>query len=93
MKNIQPTSEMKEEFLTSNEWLNLQLITMTIGRPVCAVCGHRGNDVHVTHILQMDSHWELRNRPENLQILCNMCYMGRPKRCTRNWNLGHLLKN
>ncbi len=46
----------------------------------CELCGSRGEPgraLHVDHIKALSKNWELRCDPENLQVLCESCNVGK----------------
>lgn len=75
------------EFYNSWEWRELRYkILKRYGRK-CMCCGAGPHDttIMVDHIIPIRKRWDLRLDPENLQVLCDDCNMGKSYRDTTDF--------
>lgn len=81
-----PSKAEKDEFYRSWDWSTLRTKTIKKFGRVCMCCGAVPGDltvgggrvrIVVDHIKPIHHHWYLRLDPENLQVLCNECNMGK----------------
>ena len=78
----------RDAFLASREWKILRYDALKKHGAVCLCCGATrasGAQIHVDHIKPMFTHWHLRAVPENLQVLCADCNVGKGARDTTDW--------
>jgi hypothetical protein len=81
-KKIGPTEGQIKKFYMSWEWKRLSYdIKLQRGRK-CECCGAQAPQVKIItdHIKPLRHHWHLRLKPENLQVLCDDCNMGKGSR-------------
>lgn len=75
-----PSQKMIRDFYDSPQWKRLSYrAKITLGRR-CMVCGKTPEDgivIHTDHIKPIRHHWALRLDPNNLQILCEECNLGK----------------
>lgn len=78
--------EKREEFYRSWEWRKLRMEVMKRYARRCMCCGAQPGDetvagtsvrLVVDHIKPISKYWHLRLAPQNLQILCDECNMGK----------------
>lgn len=74
-------SDMKK-FFASREWAALRYWAISVLSKKCQCCGgypSKTNNVQlqVDHIYPVRLYWHLRNKPWNLQVLCNTCNWGK----------------
>lgn len=72
----------KDAFYASWEWRTVRMVVLKKYGHRCQSCGAKplaGNEVRLTvdHIKPLSKHWELRLDPDNLQVLCDECNMGK----------------
>lgn len=86
VKTTKPTKALREAFYKSWEWRELRMVALKKYGRRCMCCGATPDDVSidgspvrivVDHIKPLSFHWELRLSPDNLQILCDECNMGK----------------
>lgn len=78
----------RDAFLASAEWRRLRYATLVRYGAKCLACGadrRSGAAMHVDHIKPMWTHWDLRADPENLQVLCEDCNLGKGAGDTTDW--------
>lgn len=85
-KASKPSKESRESFYKSWEWRELRMVVLKKYGRRCMCCGATPDDVAidgspvrivVDHIKPLSLHWELRLSPNNLQVLCDECNMGK----------------
>lgn len=65
------------KFFDSQEWLSLRYqILLKYGRK-CMCCNTTEGEIHVDHIKPRSKYPELALDPENLQVLCKACNLGK----------------
>lgn len=64
-------------FYESREWKELRYITLRTYGFMCMACYRKGVELHVDHIKPVSIHPELRLNPNNLQVLCRECNLGK----------------
>lgn len=76
----------RSKFYKSWDWRTMRMEALKKYGPVCQCCGAKRGDITtagepiricVDHIKPLATHWHLRLDPENLQILCDECNMGK----------------
>lgn len=81
-----PNPNSKKSFYASWEWRKLRMQTLVRHGHRCQSCGATTQDITiygapvrlvVDHIQPLGKHWELRLDPENVQVLCDECNMGK----------------
>lgn len=76
-KAKRPEKGERVKFLDSQEWLTLRYqILLRYGRQ-CMCCGTSEGEIHVDHIKPRSKYPELALDPENLQVLCRACNLGK----------------
>lgn len=81
-------SAARDLFLRSSQWQALRYATLQRFGARCLCCNtdrSSGKVMHVDHIKPMWTHWHLRADPENLQVLCEDCNMGKGARDSTDW--------
>lgn len=69
-----------DDFYASWEWARLRYRTLQKAGRTCMCCGATPGDgakIHVDHIKPIRRFWHLRLDPNNLQVLCEPCNMGK----------------
>lgn len=82
-----PKAPKRDPFYESPEWLKLRYETLKrVGRK-CLVCGKGPAEavLHVDHIKPRSIHPELALDPDNLQVLCSDCNLGKSNRDEVDW--------
>lgn len=69
------SKKKRDAFLASDKWRKLRFETLSKYRK-CLLCGSK-EELHCDHIKPMFHFWELRDDPDNLQILCKECNFGK----------------
>lgn len=77
-------------FYNSFEWKELRYKTLQKYGSVCQCCGSTKKPMHVDHIKPRSKHPELALKPENLQILCEACNIGKLNKDETDWRMGSL---
>lgn len=75
-------------FYHSDEWQQLRYKALQEAKGKCCLCGRSVKDgiiLHVDHIVPLSVSWGLRNRLENLQVLCNECNLGKLNKDITSW--------
>lgn len=76
-------AEQRRKFYRSAEWKRMRVSIIERDGAVCRLCsarGDRGAIINVDHIKSLKYHWHLRLDPENLQVLCEDCNIGKGNR-------------
>ena len=79
---------LKDEFYGSREWMSLRYRVLRKYGGCCMLCGVRaGNGVviHVDHIKPKSTHQHLALRFDNMQVLCDVCNLGKGNRDDTDW--------
>jgi hypothetical protein len=73
--------DKKKAFYASWEWKQARYQAFLRYGRKCMCCGAAGEGAKlvVDHIKPISKFWDIRLDPENLQILCNACNMGKSK--------------
>lgn len=74
------SADEKRKFLRSSQWHSMRFRILAKYGARCMCCGQtakHGTTIQVDHIKPLHSHPELRLDPNNLQVLCEMCNMGK----------------
>lgn len=80
MPKRSPDYRKDEGFYESNEWRQVRYFALRRADGCCQCCGARAmpdNPLHVDHIKPRYTHPELSLDPDNLQVLCVDCNMGK----------------
>lgn len=75
-------------FYHSEEWQMLRYKALQEANGKCCLCGRSAKDgviLNVDHIVPLSVCWGLRNRLENLQVLCKDCNMGKLNKDITSW--------
>jgi 5-methylcytosine-specific restriction endonuclease McrA len=74
-----PSREAKAAFFDSWEWQHIRLQIINKYGRVCLCCGAKPPEciIQVDHIMPISLYWHLRKDPDNLQVLCKQCNMGK----------------
>lgn len=73
----------KKDPRKTNEWLELRYIVLARDRR-CCLCGSK-DQLHVDHIKPVCTHPELAFDPNNLQVLCKACNLGKGYKFTHDF--------
>lgn len=99
-RTLKKKKKKKEEpdplsFYKSQAWLRLRYDTLKRLGAKCALCGADGYTahMHVDHIKPRSLYPELELNPDNLQILCASCNIGKSNFDEINWMTTLLEKN
>lgn len=79
---------MSDNFLTSQEWLDLRYRVLKKHNGCCQLCGSRGsetNPIQADHIKPRSKFPELALSEANLQVLCRSCNIGKGNRDDTDW--------
>ena len=77
-----------DSFYSSNEWRTLRYKVLSAGNGKCECCGataKSGAVLHVDHIKPKSKYPELALEFSNLQLLCDMCNMGKSTTDEIDW--------
>ena len=86
--------ETADRFYRTYAWRKLRVEVLEANRErngmlACECCGMiNGGRFHVDHIYPRSTHPELALDPENLQVLCDDCNIGKGTAYTTNWRGG-----
>lgn len=75
-----PTQSGIDAFYASWDWARLRYRILQKKARTCMCCGATATDgakIHVDHIKPIRRFWHLRLDPDNLQVLCEPCNMGK----------------
>lgn len=79
-------------FYDSPEWRTVRFGVLRKSNGSCELCGqsHRQHGVvlHVDHIKPRSLYPQLELSPENLQVLCEACNLGKSNRDDTDWRIG-----
>lgn len=67
----------RKGFYESREWLTLRYFALKRHGRVCALCRTTTGEMHVDHIKPRSLYRELELDPNNLQVLCKACNLGK----------------
>lgn len=82
------SGEQANEFLASFAWIRLRMFVLERDGAKCACCGRTRKDgvkLNVDHIKPRKTHPELALDPDNLQVLCNVCNLGKGNVFETDW--------
>ena len=88
------TDETADSFYRSHKWRRLRVDALEANRErygmlACECCGMMEvGAFHVDHIYPRSTHPELALDPQNLQVLCDDCNIGKGTAYTTNWRGG-----
>lgn len=77
-----------KSFYKSAERARLRYDALKASKGCCELCGRSSNDgaiLQVDHIKPVSTHWDLRNNPDNLQVLCSLCNWGKGAQDDTDW--------
>jgi hypothetical protein len=89
-----PTRKPKfgPSFYDSKEWRAARFVALRASNGSCELCGqsHREHGIvlHVDHIKPRSLYPQLELDPENLQVLCEACNLGKSNRDDTDWRIG-----
>ncbi len=87
-------AETADQFYRSYAWRKLRVAVLEANRErygmlACECCGMvKVQSFHVDHIYPRSTHPELALDPDNLQVLCDQCNIGKGTAYTTNWRGG-----
>lgn len=70
----------KDAFFQSREWLELRYDTLKKYGRQCMLCRTDRGSLHVDHIEPRSKRPDLALNPNNLQVLCRLCNLGKSNR-------------
>lgn len=82
------TAAQRDDFFASREWRELRYDVLRQLGAACACCGRskiHGVVLHVDHIKPLWTHPELKLDPNNLQVLCEDCNIGKGAWDSTDW--------
>lgn len=82
------SGEQADEFLRSFPWIRLRMFVLERDGAKCACCGQtrkEGVVLHVDHIKPRKLFPELALDPDNLQVLCDECNLGKGNVFETDW--------
>lgn len=88
------SAETGEQFYRSHRWRRLRVDVLEANRTrygmlACECCGMvDAGSWHVDHIYPRSTHPELALDPDNLQVLCDACNIGKGTAYSTNWRGG-----
>lgn len=83
-----PSRKHTQAFYATLAWKELSYRTRTRYPPRCMLClkpGSETNPLVCDHIKPLRFNWELRLDPNNMQILCNNCNIGKGSHCDADY--------
>ena len=80
-----PSRLAKRGFFASAQWKRLRYATIQKHGAQCAACKATNVKVHVDHIKPISKRWDLRLDPNNLQVLCEDCNLGKSDLDETDW--------
>ncbi len=97
--NIEPTSYTQEsdlpelatkptDFYRSQAWIDIRYQALVKYGNRCACCGRTaasGATLHVDHIKPRSSYPQLQLDLDNLQVLCDLCNLGKSNKSEEQW--------
>jgi hypothetical protein len=75
--NLKTVIKNKSSFFDSREWQELRYLTLKRYGFKCMCCNATNTELHVDHIKPRKNYPHLALDPENLQVLCRACNMGK----------------
>ena len=86
-----PTRETKKDFYQSQSWRRLRYAALRanrekFGRLTCEVCGGTDGPWHADHRVPLSKNWSKRLDPNNVQIMCEACNLGKGNTDSLNWS-------
>lgn len=82
------SSTKAKAFYHSDEWQFLRYKALQEAKGKCCLCGRSVKDgikLNVDHVVPLSVSWGLRNRLENLQVLCDDCNLGKSNKDITSW--------
>ncbi len=79
-------TKFKNDFYQSEEWQELRVLTLRKYGRICMLCRAKDTELHVDHIKPKSKYPHLALDPDNLQVLCRQCNLGKSDKF--NWDLG-----
>lgn len=83
--DCQYSSERATEFYASDDWAKLRYQTLLRYGKKCMACGDTFGVMCADHIKPLRKYWHLRLDPENTQVLCKACNLGKGNRDETDW--------
>lgn len=83
-----PDRAAKTKFYQSYEWREIRYDVLQKHGGQCLLCGRsrrHGVVIHVDHIVPLSADWSRRLDPDNLQVLCEDCNLGKSNRDDTDW--------
>jgi 5-methylcytosine-specific restriction endonuclease McrA len=83
--------EAARRFRSSMAWRRVRYAVLARANGRCECCGARASDsvrLHVDHIAPVSKAWDRRLDPDNLQVLCESCNVGKWDGPARDWRDG-----
>jgi 5-methylcytosine-specific restriction endonuclease McrA len=83
-----PYRDAAKFFHISDQWIKLRYKTLATRGNICECCGNTwsvGNPLQVDHIMPRSLFPDLALDPDNLQVLCRECNIGKSNSDTTNW--------
>lgn len=77
-------------FYASEQWLRLRYKVLAAADGCCSLCGRTRKDkikLHVDHIKPRSLYLDEQLNPDNLQVLCSDCNLGKSNTCERDWRI------
>lgn len=74
-----------DSFYSSPKWIALRYETFQTQGRICACCGETRGQIHIDHIKPRSKYPELSLDPNNLQVLCEACNIGKGNRDETDW--------
>lgn len=87
-QNRQMKQQYGDPFFYSQRWLEVRYRVLQRSNGACQCCGHRAaadNPLQVDHIKPRSKYPELQLDPENLQVLCRHCNLGKGNWDETDW--------
>jgi hypothetical protein len=80
------------DFYNSREWRAVRFGVLRASNGCCCLCGQNNREhgavLHVDHIKPRSLYPQLELDPENLQVLCEACNLGKSNRDDTDWRIG-----
>ena len=85
-----PSAAVKKPFYASQKWRRLRYAALRKNREkhgqiTCEVCNEYTGPWHVDHIEPVSKNWARRLDPENVQIMCERCNLGKSNTDRIDW--------
>lgn len=77
----------KPEFYEAREWRELRYAVLKKYDRKCMVCFRTNIELHVDHIEPLSKRPDLALHPDNLQVLCRDCNLGKGNKDSIDWRI------